>query len=434
MISDKLINTTVRVLSRHYTNIKLCRANFIPGAKGNNKLMLYVHIPFCESLCPYCSFNRYPFEEGKARSYFECLRSEMRMVKALGYDFDSMYIGGGTPTILPDELRSTILLAKELFSIREVSTETNPNHLNKEHLEPIRGLVDRMSVGVQSFDDGLLKRMCRFQKYGSGAEIAERINEVSSEGIFKTLNVDMIFNFPGQTEEMLLKDIKIIRSLGCNQTTFYPLMASPSVEAELKRTLGKVDYKRERRYYELICRELTDGIDADFEFGSVWTFNRINSKGRNMIDEYVVDHEEYPAIGAGGMAFLDRQLFVNVFSLEEYEQRIREGKMSLWGHVRFGKRDHMRYRLLMQLFGMSLDTRQWKRDFGVSPQKGLPLEFLILGKSGALLGSSKDDVLQLSKKGRYLLLMTMREFFIGVNTVRDKARGMGHESRQRHPQ
>lgn len=422
MIAENLLSHAVKLANSHYTGIVPYNRGTYPKGKRDCKYTLYAHVPFCESLCPYCSFNRYPFEEGKARSYFDCLRREMRLLSKQGFDFESMYIGGGTPTILPDELAETIRLAKELFSVNDVSTETNPNHLDREHLDPISGLVDRMSVGVQSFDDTLLKKMCRYHKYGSGSETADRIAGVRDMGIFKTLNVDMIFNFPGQTKAMIKRDINIIKSCGCNQVTFYPLMASPSVEESLLKTLGRVDYKNEKAYYELICHELTEGRDSDFDFGSVWTFKRNDGKEeKGLIDEYVVDYEEYPAIGAGSMSFLNRRYFVNAFSLEGYEKRIRSGKMGIWASIKFNKRDHMRYRLLMQLFGMSLDKKRWYKDFGCKVEWGLPAEYLFLKLNGAF---ERDDerFLTLSRKGRYLVLIMMREFFIGVNTVRDKAR------------
>ena len=425
MISERLLTGAVRLANGRYTRIIPYEKGRYPKSKGGHKYMLYAHVPFCESLCPYCSFNRYPFHEEKARSYFECLRKEMGMLSKLGYDFDSMYIGGGTPTILPDELASVIKLAKDLFSVKDVSTETNPNHLDQEHLDPLAGLVDRMSVGVQSFDDDLLRRMQRYHKYGSGRETAEGIARVSDSGIFNTLNVDMIFNFPGQTREMLKRDLNTIRSCGCSQATFYPLMAAPSVQEEIKKTLGKVDYKKEQEFYELICHGLTGAKGSDFDFGSVWTFNRKNdSESSPLIDEYVVDHEEYPAIGAGSMSFLNRRYYVNAFSLEGYESRIRSGKMGIWGRVRFNKRDHMRYRLLMQLFGMRLDKKRWREDFGCSVERGLPAEYFFLKTNGAF-ERDNDEELTLSKKGRYLVLVMMREFFIGVNTVRDKARQSG---------
>ena len=73
---------------------------FMPPAEPGRKYMLYLHVPFCERLCPYCSFNRYVYREDVARTYFENMRKEMLMLKDLGYDFDSVYIGGGTPTSL----------------------------------------------------------------------------------------------------------------------------------------------------------------------------------------------------------------------------------------------------------------------------------------------------------------------------------------------
>ena len=93
----------------------------LPSPKSGRKYLLYAHIPFCERLCPYCSFNRYPLNEPLAHVYFDCLRREMQMLAQMGYEFHSMYVGGGTPTVLIDELAATIDLAGALFDLREVS-------------------------------------------------------------------------------------------------------------------------------------------------------------------------------------------------------------------------------------------------------------------------------------------------------------------------
>ena len=90
---------------------------YLPAPHPGERYMLYLHVPFCERLCPYCSFNRYPFREDIARPYFENLRREMLMLKSLGYDFESLYFGGGTPTVMIDELCETIDLARETFSV-----------------------------------------------------------------------------------------------------------------------------------------------------------------------------------------------------------------------------------------------------------------------------------------------------------------------------
>lgn len=421
MLSERLLSDAVRTMGGRTMDIKPVSIDRLPGPKPGQKYMLYLHVPFCERLCPYCSFNRFPFEDGRARSYFDSVREEMRMVADLGYDCESLYVGGGTPTILIDELGKTIELGRELFNIGDVSSETNPNHLVPGYLEELSSLVQRLSVGVQSFDDGLLKQMDRYDKYGSADVILERIQSVA--GMFKTLNVDMIFNFPSQTEEMLLHDLEMVTASNCTQTTFYPLMASPSVQASLKRTVGEVSYRRERDFYRIIDEGLT-GIDpttgtAPFTHSSAWTFSRANAGG--MIDEYVVDYEEYPAIGSGGLTYLDGKLYVNTFSLREYGDAIAQGRMSVMGCTEFSRLDRMRYRFMMSLFGLRLDKRQWEHDFGCSVAAGLPLEYRFMKLAGAF-DIDDDEQITLTAKGRYLMVAMMRQFFIGVNGVRDQAR------------
>ena len=336
----------------------------------------------------------------------------MRLVADQGFDCTAMYVGGGTPTVMVDELCETIDLAKQLFRIRNVSTETNPDHLVPGIVDPLVERVDRFSVGVQSFDDTLLKQMDRHDKYGSGEEIFERLQSV--QGRFRSLNVDMIFNFPSQTEEMLRRDVELVLASGAQQATFYPLMASPVVEDALRRTVGRVSYGREHRYYRIIA----DALAGTFEPASAWTFSRV---GGGMIDEYIVDYEDYVGIGSGAFSFLDGGLYVNTFSLGEYGRRIGAGLSGVTSWRAFGRGERMRYRFLMSLFKTSLDKAAFRRDFGVSIERGLPLEMAFMRVNGAF---EVDDAerLTLSRRGRYLLVAMMRQFFIGVNHLRDQAR------------
>ncbi|MBQ1450433.1 MAG: coproporphyrinogen III oxidase family protein, partial [Eggerthellaceae bacterium] len=311
MFSERFLSLAVDTTSKNYLKINRTTDTHVPGPQPGKRYMLYMHVPFCTKLCPYCSFNRFPFSEKRAVPYFESMRKEMRMLYDLGYDFDSVYIGGGTPTVMIDELCATIDQARDLFSIKEVSSETNPNHLIPEILEKLEGRVQRLSVGVQSFDDGLLKQMDRYDKYGCADEIVERIQLATP--YFVSMNADMIFNFPAQTEDMLIHDVERIVESGCTQTTFYPLMASPSVERQLAKTVGSVDYNREQRYYEIIDELLSGGEKPLFTHSSAWTYNRFDydegtSAGGDMIDEYVVQYEEYPAIGSGGITYLGNSL------------------------------------------------------------------------------------------------------------------------------
>lgn len=418
MLLERMQSRMVRLFNHRYLGFKPTELTRLPGPRPQQDYVLYAHVPFCERLCPYCSFNRYPFTKERALPYFKNLRQEMRMLKEIGYDFKSLYIGGGTPTIMIDELCETMDLARELFSLKEVSTETNPNHLKPEIVDKLAGRVQRLSVGVQSFNDGLLKQMERYDKYGSGLQSLEAI--VASKDRFDSLNVDMIFNFPSQTEDMLINDLACILESKTTQVTFYPLMASPVVAQSLARTLGQVDYRREEQYYRIICEALTSGKKPAYMFGSAWTFNSLVDKNA-MIDEYIVDYEEYPAIGSGGLGYLDGSLYINTFSIKDYNRTIEEGRMSVVGRTAFAKRDRMRYRFMMQLFGLRLDKKQWERDFGCSVAVGLPAEYAFFKLSGAI-SYEDDEKILLTARGRYLMVALMREFFIGVNKVRDEAR------------
>jgi len=412
LLAERLLTTVLRHTNRRVLSLEVSPQLTLPGPRPGREYLLYVHVPFCQRLCPYCSFNRFPFAEAPARRYFTHLRDEMRQVAALGYDFPSVYVGGGTPTILVDELVQTLDLARELFQVREVSSETNPNHLIPEVVDPLVERVQRLSVGVQSFDNRLLRQMDRLDKYGSGEEILERLQQVA--GRFHSLNVDMIFNFPSQTRRSLRRDVEFLRRSGANQTTFYPLMTSPAVRRSLARTVGRVSYGREHEYYQLLC----DGLQGAFTPATAWTFSRT---GGGMIDEYIVDFEEYVGIGSGAFSYLDGAIYANTFSLQEYAAAVAAGRSPATAGRRFARKEQMRYRLMMGLFGLTLDKASFRERFGVPIERGLWSELAFLRCAGAF---AREDAaaLTLTPTGRYLLVAMMREFFAGVNNFRDLAR------------
>ncbi|KAF0206812.1 MAG: coproporphyrinogen [Actinobacteria bacterium] len=414
MLSERAITAALRFLNRSYLHTAPVDLRRLPAPRAGRGYTLYAHVPFCERLCPYCSFNRFLFQDERARTYFQSLRREMHMVADLGYDFSSLYIGGGTPTILVDELCETIDLARSLFpGINEVSAETSPNHISDYMISALKDRVQRLSVGVQSFDDMLLQQMARYDKYGCGDEVFASVQ--SAVGKFHSLNVDMIFNFPSQTPEMLQHDIAMVRKTGANQTTFYPIMASPKMRGELARTIGHIDYAREVEYYRAIC----DGLAPEFESSSAWTFSQ--EKG-SMIDEYIVDTEEYLGIGSGALSFLDGRIYHNTFSLQDYEKRIGEGRMSVAkAGLPYSRTARMRYRFVTDLFGLRLDKERFRADFGVPVERGLALEMAFMRMAGGIAG---DDgrFITLNEKGRYLLLVMMRETLASSNDIRDHER------------
>ena len=412
MISERILTLTLRYLARQNLELVSSNRQVLPGPRQGGSYMLYAHVPFCEILCPFCSFNRFVFNESAGRAYFTNLRSEMRMVADLGYNFQAMYIGGGTPTIMIDELCETIDLGRRLFDLREVSCETNPNHMTAEIVDRLKGRVQRLSVGVQSFDDGLLAQMKRLQKFGNGTQVLKSIQKFANQ--FPTLNIDMIFNFPSQTQEILAQDIKTAIASNASQISYYPLMTAPSVAKTMSDTVGRVDYLREVDFYKTI----SDGFNHEFEPTSAWTFSR---KHDGMIDEYIVDYEEYVGIGSGAFSYLDGGLYVNTFSLNDYKEIIESGRILVTSIRQFDKLQQMRYRFMMELFGLRLDKQKFRKDFGASIEHHLWAELAFMQFNGAFEVNDKKYI-TLTPKGRYLLVAMMREFFSQVDHIRDQGR------------
>jgi menaquinone C8-methyltransferase len=410
MLIEKLITSIARKKNSDYLRFSSSSAS-VPRAPEDMPRLLYLHVPFCEELCPYCSFNRVVFREGLARAYFRALKKEIVMYKDLGYEFSSLYVGGGTPTILMDELAGTIELIKENFPIREVSVETNPNHLTDGNIAILKAQgVHRLSVGVQSFDDGILRATERYHKYGSGEMIVERLRH--TQGNFDTLNVDMIFNFPAQTMAILEKDLATLIGLGVDQVTYYPLMVSSSTQAAMNKKLGIVDYERGGALYRKIVEMLTPAYEAT----TAWCFSR----DTRMIDEYVINFEEYAGLGSGSIGYLGGSVYANTFDIEDYIRKLDRNILPVTARRDFSMKERLRYDFLMKLFGLTLDLEALRAKTGVSPYRYLWTEILFFRLAGAL--TKRGNVLALTKKGQYYWVLMMREFFIGVNNFRDYCR------------
>ena len=383
----------------------------IPQGEDDTPTLLYLHVPFCEELCPYCSFHREVFQEPLARDYFAALRKEIILYKNLGYDFTAVYVGGGTPTVLINELTLTLELIKKTYSATEISVETNPNHLTKKNVEVLKAIgVNRLSVGVQTFDDGLLKAMERYHKYGSGKEIAEKLKQ--TQGNFNTLNVDMIFNFPPQTQAILEKDLATIIELAVDQVTYYPLMVSSSTQKVIKKKLGIINYKREREFYQIIATMLS----PCYRPATAWCFSRSEA----MIDEYVINFEQYAGVGSGALGYLGRSAYANTFDIKEYIRLVNQEKLPITAKKDFSVKEGARYDFLMKLFGLNLDLETLKSKFGENIYRYLWPEILFFRIIGGL--KKHGNILFLTKKGQYYWVIMMREFFIGVNNFRDYCR------------
>ncbi len=379
-------------------------------------LQLYVHIPFCESLCPFCSFHRVQFREEKAAPYFQALRAEIRSYHARGFSFTDAYVGGGTPTIAPEELGATLALIRSLWPVRTISVETNPNHLREPVLAALSAAgVGRLSVGVQSFDDELLRQMQRYDAYGSGAEIRERL--AAARGRFPTLNVDMIFNLPNQTRAMLQRDLATLLELDVDQVSFYPLMTASSARQRMDRTLGRVDPGRRHEFY----RDILAALRPRYRASSAWCFTRAGQAAdASLIDEYIVDHDEFVGVGSGAFSYLDGRLYTTTFSLNQYRRLIAAGGSAITQSKRLTVKERMRYDFLVRLFGLSLPYADVAGKYGRAFWVRMAPELAAMRLLGALRFAARG--IELTDTGMYCWLLMMAEFFNAVNEFRDQAR------------
>lgn len=349
----------------------------VTGSAVDEDISLYIHIPFCRTLCPFCCFNRYLFKEDKARRYFKSLKKELDFYIQRGFRFSDFYFGGGTPTVLMDEVIGFIDYLKENFEVKRISLETTPHEISQENVYLLQAAgINRLSVGVQSFDNSILKSMGRL--FISGEEAREKLLMV--QGKFDTVNMDFVFNFPGQSVEQFKTDARAFKDLGIDQATFYPLMASPHKRNAMEHRFNRIDTSQEKSFYDVIIKEI---YASGYKASTAWCF----SKGDRMIDEYIIDSDDYIGIGSGSVSVVKGNFFVNSFSLERYESLVESGNLPIVGWRKLSPGEHLRYYLLTKLFGLEVDKDKFRRRFHADINRRLSKELLFLRLAGCGTGA-----------------------------------------------
>lgn len=390
-------------------NIDILTTTYTKTPKKDKKYMLYAHVPFCHTFCPYCSFHKYHYEQELAKIYFENLREEMRQVKEAGFDFDSLYVGGGTTLINEPELEKTLKLAKELFSIDEISAESDPNHISPESLARFDGLIDRLSVGVQSFDDETLKRVGRYEKFGSAKEVKRKLE--LALGRIPVISLDLIFNLPNQTKEQLINDINTAKSISPQQITFYPLMKSELTRENIARSLGVSNVDNEREFYEIITEEFSK---SNYKQSNAWAFS--NEKSADLRDEYVGSNLEYLGVGSGAFSFLNGELVINAFNLLEYGKRIKNKQSPVIAKCDFSKKERLKYTFLTRLFDGGVDIKRYNDENSTNINKALFMELSLLKLVNAIY--EENGIIKPTFFGKYICIVLMRDFYAGMDKVR----------------
>lgn len=420
--------------------VRLGQSEILPNGKPT---MLYIHIPFCHTFCPYCSFHKYLYDENLVAAYFDSLRAELHIIKDKGFDFSTLVVGGGTTLINEGELLKTLELCKKLFSISEISCESDPNHIERAQLERFRGLITRLSCGVQSFDDEILRKIGRYEKFGSSAILQEKLAKAC--GILPTLSIDLIFNFPNQTKEQLLRDIAIAKSIGAQQITTYPLMRSNLTKSKIESALGGAMQDNELEFYRIICAEF-----SDYKRNNAWGFskvldceNHLENSGENqatqsstLSDEYVSANHQYLGVGSGAFSFIGGRLFVNAFNLKDYCESVAKKRNANIAYADFARVDILRYLFLCEIFSGKLDIEEFNVSNECDLEKDLRLEIAGLKACGAISvkrdflksrdkgnNSARENldfkrILQCTEFGHYVCVVLMKEFYAGMDLVR----------------
>ena len=277
---------------------------------------VYIHIPFCRSLCPYCPYNRVLYEPTLARDYVRELHREIdRYAECLGdAEIGSVYIGGGTPTTIVDELGPLIAhLRKRFRHDGLVAIETTPEDLDPVNTARLRETgIELLSIGVQSFDDRYLKFLGRRHRSDILAGVMERALGAG----FETVNVDLMFALPGQTTGEALDDLDMAFSLGAEQVTLYPLFTFPYSSAGRHLRLTNVHFPKlgaRRRMYRAIHDH---ALESGFERVSVWGFRKGKTERFSS-----VTRDDYIGLGAGAATCLPGTFNFNTFSIPAYIER-----------------------------------------------------------------------------------------------------------------
>ncbi len=283
-----------------------------------NKLGIYIHIPFCERRCKYCDFTSSIFNQDRMKDYVENLLLEIKNNKELlkNYIVDTIFIGGGTPSLLSiDEITSLVNGLNEAINLDEnyeFTIETNPNSISEEKLIAYKNLgINRISIGVQSFNDRLLRIIGRLH---TGDEAREKIK--LAKKYFDNLSLDFIFSLPTETLSDVIDSIDIAKELGASHVSLYSLIfeEGTKLSALVDRGVYRVNDQVTDR---LIYRKASEHLEKlGYKQYEISNFAKDNRYSRHNYKYWSMD--EYLGLGMAAHSFIKNKRFFNASTFNEY--------------------------------------------------------------------------------------------------------------------
>ena len=283
--------------------------------KKNETKAAYVHIPFCSHICYYCDFAKVLMTGQPVEAYIDELLKEYD-----SYDISSLktlYIGGGTPSVLPadqlEKLLTHLTKKLDLEELEEFTVEANPSDLTDEVLAVLANSpVNRISLGVQSFDDKLLKKIGRTH---TEAQVYSSIERLRAAG-FENITIDLIYGLPNQTMEMVERDVQKFLELDLPHVALYSLILEDHTVFMNRQRRGRLRLPSDDRnadMYEYIIEMLTSKGYSHYE---VSNFGKIGYESKHNMTYW--DNAEYYGIGAGASGYLDGIRYKNHGPVHHY--------------------------------------------------------------------------------------------------------------------
>lgn len=308
-------------------------ANLSAPIAPNGSFGVYIHVPFCRHICPYCDFNTYAGLEQLAPAYVEAAGKEIDLWAAdfSGRQATSVFFGGGTPSLLTgDQIQHTIESSSEAFSLAadvEITLESNPNDLSEAYCASLLAAgVNRLSIGGQTFNHRGLRVLGRKH---SDHQVHESLAAARSAG-FTNINVDLIYGWPGQTLEMWREDLEIITSAARDEVipdhlSLYGLIVEPGTpmaDAVARGILTLASDDESADFYEAAIEHLRERGWRHYEIAN-WAAPTGTPSRHNAI---YWRNGDYVGIGAGAHGYVHGRRTMNHPAPRRYIEMLDEGR------------------------------------------------------------------------------------------------------------
>lgn len=328
-------------------------------------LGLYVHIPFCKKICPYCDFTKRVSTQKTQEIYLNALCEEMKLKKLDQYAFDTLYIGGGTPSMLEIELLKKLFFHLDasihLSSLKEITFECNPEDISKELCNVLQAFhVNRVSIGVQTFSPKLQNLIGRF----TDVKTIQTKIQLLKEAKIDNINIDMMYALPGETMDDLNEDLEKVTSLDIKHLSFYSLILEEhTIFSTLvkKQQLTLIDENIEAKMYHHVVHFLDKYGLKRYETSN------FSKNGYQSIHNLIYwNCEKYLALGLGASSYYNDTRFKTTTNLQQYIRLIDNQVIQLEEETILSIDDQMEERILLELRKKEgLDEGKFLNDFGI---------------------------------------------------------------------